>query len=69
MLRYAIKITRDTLPLIMKLNEGVTPSTEVVDDYFMTWADDASFNEIISKEEFIKMIPNADRKALIQIVN
>lgn len=51
---FAVEITKDTLPLVTALNEGVEPGPEAMNHMFMYPATkpDENYSTIITHEEF-----------------
>jgi hypothetical protein len=68
--RYAIRITEDTLPLIMKLNDGRPIQAEL--SHYIMFSDaglETEFNTVeMSESTFYRYFPTADRDALLQLV-
>lgn len=68
MFRYAIRITDETLPLIVKLNDGVEPEKYNKGDYFIAFAEkiDSEANLIMTRKAFLAHHLEADTKAIFQ---
>ena len=79
MLRYAIRMLPDYLPLIAKFNGGKIPSIKQNDllgyrpPYFICFVEEdgegaTNFNYILDDESFFALCPTADKDVAVQLM-